>query len=104
MYGFQRVPCGIFGLSRSFLRGCYVQEHAKSLQFCPTVCNPMECSPPGSSVPGILQTRMIEWVAMPFVLLVSGRSNQKMSEILPYSHFKQSSSTSVLFVHYTQMN
>ena len=33
---------------------------------CPTLCNPMDCSPPGSSVHGILQARTLEWVAMPF--------------------------------------
>ena len=38
---------------------------AKSLQSCPTLCNPMDCSPPGSSVYGILQARIREWVAMP---------------------------------------
>ena len=38
---------------------------AKSLQSCPTRCNPMEYSPPGSSVHGILQARILEWVAMP---------------------------------------
>ena len=37
---------------------------AKSLQSCPTLCNPMEGSPPGSSVPGILQARTLEWVAI----------------------------------------
>ena len=35
-------------------------------QSCLTLCNPMDCSPPGSSVHGILQARMLEWVAMPF--------------------------------------
>ena len=40
--------------------------HAKSLQSCLTLCNPMDCSPPGSSVHGILQTRIRERVAMPF--------------------------------------
>ena len=35
--------------------------HANSLQSCPTLCNLMECSPPGSSVPGILQARILEW-------------------------------------------
>ena len=40
--------------------------YAKSIQSCPTLCNPMDCSPPGSSVHGILQTRILEWVAMPF--------------------------------------
>ena len=37
----------------------------KWLQWCPTLCDAMECSPPGSSVHGILQTRILEWVAMP---------------------------------------
>ena len=37
----------------------------KSLQSCETLCNTMDCSPPGSSVHGILQARMLEWVAMP---------------------------------------
>ena len=35
-------------------------------QSCPTLCNPMDCSPPGSSVHGILQARKLEWVAIPF--------------------------------------
>ena len=39
---------------------------ATSLQSCPILCNPMDCSPPGSSVHGILQARILEWVAMPF--------------------------------------
>ena len=38
---------------------------AKSLQLCPTLCDPMDYSPPGSSVHGILQARILEWVAMP---------------------------------------
>ena len=37
----------------------------QSLQSCPTLCDPMDCSPPGSSVLGILQARIIEWVATP---------------------------------------
>ena len=37
---------------------------AQSLQLCPTLCNPMDCSPPGFSVHGILQARTLEWVAM----------------------------------------
>ena len=39
---------------------------AKSFQSCLTFCNPMDCSPPGSSVHGILQGRILEWVAMSF--------------------------------------
>ena len=39
---------------------------AKSLQSCPTLCNPIDGSPPGSTVPGILQARVLEWVAISF--------------------------------------
>ena len=39
--------------------------HIKWLQLRPTLCDPMDCSPPGSSVHGILQTKILEWVAMP---------------------------------------
>ena len=39
--------------------------HAKPLQLCWTLCDPMDCSPPGSSVHGILQTRILEWIDMP---------------------------------------
>ena len=38
---------------------------AKSLPLCPTLCNPMDCSPPDSSVHGILQARILVWVACP---------------------------------------
>ena len=48
------------------IEGCYVHVCAKSLQACPTLCDPMDCSLPGSSVYGILQVRILEWVAMPF--------------------------------------
>ena len=39
---------------------------AKSLQLCPTLCDPIDGSPPDSPVPGILQTRVLEWVAISF--------------------------------------
>ena len=39
---------------------------AESLQLCPTLCNPIDGSPPGSPVPGILQARTLEWVATSF--------------------------------------
>ena len=39
---------------------------AKSLQSCPTLCDPIDGSPPGSPVPGILQARILEWVAISF--------------------------------------
>ena len=39
---------------------------AKSLQSCPTLCDPIDGSPPGSPVPEILQARILEWVAISF--------------------------------------
>ena len=39
---------------------------AKSLQLCPTPCDPIDGSPSGSSIPGILQARTLEWVAISF--------------------------------------
>jgi len=44
----------------------YACVHAKSLQLCLTLCDLMDCSLPGSSVHGILQARILEWVAVPF--------------------------------------
>ena len=48
----------------------YTHMHVKSLQLCPTLCDPVDCSPPGSSVHGILQARILEWVAMPSSLYI----------------------------------
>ena len=42
---------------------------AKSLQSCPTLCDPIDSSPPGSAVPGILQARTLEWVAISFSIV-----------------------------------
>ena len=47
-----------------------LQSHAaaaaKSLQSCPTLCDPIDGNPPGYPVPGILQARILEWVAISF--------------------------------------
>ena len=43
-----------------------VKAAAKSLQSCPTLCDPIDSSPPGSPIPGILQARTLEWVAISF--------------------------------------
>ena len=65
--------CGLFtrleALSTLYFGGFYggfitwVSEVAQS---CPTLCNPMDCGPPGSSVHGIFQARVLEWVAISF--------------------------------------
>ena len=44
----------------------YRTAAAKSLQSCPTLCDPIDDIPPGSPVPGILQARTLEWVAISF--------------------------------------
>ena len=50
----------------------HLNEKVKMAHLCPTLCDPMDCSPPGFSVHGILQARILEWVAIPF----SRRSSQ----------------------------
>ena len=66
-FPFQKLSNSIrFPQSRLLKDRCNCQlSPAKSLQLCLTLCNPMDCSPPGSSVHGILQARILEWVAMP---------------------------------------
>ena len=69
-------PSSIFSLpypsSYSFLSSllgfCWIPAAAaaRSLQSCPTLCDPIDGSPPGSPVPGILQARTLEWVAISF--------------------------------------
>ena len=55
---------------------------AKSLQSCPTLCDPIDGSPPGSPVPGILQARTLEWVAISFSMYSSPKyMAQKSSQV-----------------------
>ena len=67
-----RVPCALQLVLTSYLFYICVYVHAKSFQLCLTFCNHMDCSPPGSSIHGIHQARIREWVAIPF----SRRSSQ----------------------------
>ena len=52
--------------------------HAKVIQSCPTLCDPMDCRLPGFSVHGILQARILEWVAYPFSRGYSQPRNQTL--------------------------
>ena len=59
---FVKFGCGSIGI-------CYIHAAAaaaKLLQSCLTLCDPIDRSPPGSPVPGILQARTLEWVAISF--------------------------------------
>ena len=49
-----------------FFKAVAASAAAKSLQLCPILSNPIDSSPPGSPVPGILQARTLEWVAISF--------------------------------------
>ena len=55
-------------LAKKFIRDslCHLAAAVKSLQLCPTLCDPLDGSPPGSPVPRILQARTLEWVAISF--------------------------------------
>ena len=54
----------LFNMLSSFVMEQVYAATAKSLQLCLTLCDPINGSPPGSSVPGILQARTLEWVAI----------------------------------------
>ena len=56
---------GLSFLTQQIYILCHVHERAKSVQSCLTLCEPVDCNPPGSSVHGILQTWILKWVAMP---------------------------------------
>ena len=53
-------------LSRTTVQAAAAAAAAKLLQSCPTLCDPIDSSPPGSAVPGILQARTLEWAAISF--------------------------------------
>ena len=63
------VTCSDYGSVLKWEKMCFTPAAAaaaKSLQTCPTLCDPVDGSPPGSPVPGILQARILEWVAISF--------------------------------------
>ena len=71
----------------------YICMRAKSLQLCPTLCDPMDCSPPGCSVHRILQARILERVAMPFlqgIFPTQGSNTRLMSPALAGEFFTTS--------------
>ena len=60
------LPVVIYGCESWNIKKVAAAAAAKSLQLCPTLCDPIDGSPPGSPVPGILQARTLEWVAISF--------------------------------------
>ena len=56
---------------------------AKLLQSCPTLCDPIDGSPPGSPTPGILQARTLEWVAISFLQCMKVKSESEVAQSCP---------------------
>ena len=54
----------------------FLEKYAKSLQLCPTLCDPMDCSLPGSSIHGIFQARVLEWGDIAFSKSEPGRNKK----------------------------
>ena len=72
---------------------------AKSLQSCPTLCDPKDGSPPGSPVPGILQARALEWVAISFSQCMKVKSESELAHSCPTLSYRMDCSLPVSSVH-----
>ena len=92
--------------SLTTFRLSFAATAAKSLQLCPTLCDPIHGSPPGSAIPGILQARTLEWVAIAFpnawtwkvkVMLLSCVRPSATPWTAAYQAPPSSSSSSILF-------
>ena len=66
---------------------CSDAAAAKSLQSCPTLCDPIDSSLPSTSVPGILQARILEWVSISFSVLSDGVFGIFVLDVWEFSHF-----------------
>ena len=62
---------------------------AKSLQLCPTLCNPIDSSPPGSANPGILQARTLEWVAISFSSAMKVKRESEVAQLCLTLYFNK---------------
>ena len=76
----------LFAATGMDLEGAAAATAAKSLQSCPTLCDPLDGSPPGSPVPGILQARTLEWFA---ISEMSERGRQALYDITPMWNVKK---------------
>ena len=73
------------GVGCHFLLQCMkLKSESEVAQLCPILSNPMDCSPPGSSIPGIFQARVLEWGAIAFSVLYGRHDNRCFSQKLPH--------------------
>ena len=85
------IPALQIGSSVSFFFRFHMCMHAKLLQSCLTLCDPMDCSLPGSSIHGILQSKILEWIAVPSSRW-SSRTQESNPHLLCVPHWHVSSS------------
>ena len=87
------------GVGCHFLQRMKVKSESEVVQSCPTLCDPMDCSPPGSSVHGIFQARVLEWGAIAFSTSSSGNPIIRMLVCLIWSQrfLRLSSGLFILF-------
>ena len=78
----QLLQYALFAISEHFKK-----VKVKAAQSCPTLCGPMDCSLPGFSVHGTLQTRILEWVAVPFSMESSQPRDQTQVSCIAGSFF-----------------
>ena len=62
----KKMSAPVWIINHHYLQSVAAVAAAKSLQSCPTLCNPTDGSPPGAPILGILQARTLEWVAISF--------------------------------------
>ena len=79
----------------TYIRWNTAAAAAKSLQSCPTLCDPIEGSPPGPSVHGIFQARVLEWVAIAFSTM-EYYSDIKRKKIMPLAPIQTDLKISIL--------
>ena len=79
-------PVSLFAMSLILWKAAAAAAAAKSLQSYPTLCDPIDSSPPGSSVPGILQGRRLEWVAIFLLQRMKVKSESEATQSIPTLH------------------
>ena len=78
---------------------CLAAAAAKLLQSCPTLCDPIDGSPPGSDVPGILQAGTLEWVCHFLLQCMKVKSQSEVAQLCPTLHEPMDCSLPVSSVH-----